>query len=150
MPQSFSSVTVHIVFSTKNRIPSISNEIEGRLYAYIGGIVRNRKAPLLVVGGTADHLHMLVSLPRDVCLADLVREIKSLSSGWIHQTCGLMRDFSWQAGYGAFSVSFTNINSVRNYIDKQKEHHRGISYKEEFIQFLQRHNLPYNEKYLWE
>ena len=150
MPQSFSSVTVHIVFGTKHRLPLISQEIERRLYPYIGGILRARKTPLLSIGGDKDHIHMLISLARDVSLAELIREVKSLSSGWIHNSFAFKRDFEWQSGYGAFSVTFANIGGVKAYLAGQKKHHCRMSFKQEYFEFLKRHNLVYDERYIWD
>ena len=150
MPQSLVSLGVHIVFSTKNREPFIDEELGPRLYGYIGGIIRNVGSVLLAAGGIEDHIHLLVSLGRQTSIADLVRDVKSNSTGWVHETFPGRNRFAWQSGYGAFSVSRRVIGQVRDYIAIQKEHHRKESYKEEFVRFLREHGLEYDERYLWD
>jgi putative transposase len=150
MPQSFASLHVHIIFSTKNREPFISPEIETRLYEYIGGILRAEAASLIAAGGMPDHVHLLVSLTRDHSLAGVTRLIKANSSKWIHETFPQKRSFAWQVGYGAFSVSYSNIEGVKRYIAGQSEHHRKKTFQEEFVEFLERHEIKYDLRYLWE
>ena len=148
MPQSFACVHVHIVFSTKGRLPTIGVEIRERLYAYIGGIIRNQNGALLAAGGTADHIHLLVQLGKQVSIADMIRDIKANSSRWVHEE--FSSDFAWQTGYGAFAVSFSNIEAVKKYIDHQEEHHRKRTYQEEFLELLKRHHIEFDERYLWD
>ena len=150
MPQSFASLHCHIVFSTKNRLPSIDGEWQARLYEYIGGILRKEKCVLSAAGGMPDHVHLLVSLSREIAVADLVRLIKANSSKWVHETFPTSRAFAWQAGYGAFSVSHSNRDAVKKYIAGQAAHHRVRTFQEEFIEFLKRHDIEYDEKYIWE
>jgi len=150
MPQSFASLICQIVFSTKDREPLILPEAAPRIHAYLGGICREMGNTLLAAGGMPDHVHLLVSLGRQTSVADLVRTLKANSSGWIRREMPLLRGFAWQTGYGAFSVSFSNIEAVRNYINCQTEHHRTKSFQEEFIEYLKRHQIPYDERYLWE
>ena len=124
MPQSLASLNFHLVFSTKNRQPLIDPEIQERLYEYIGGILRAEKSVLLAAGGMPDHVHLLVSLSRELSIADTLRLVKANSSKWVHETFPHRQNFGWQAGYGAFSVSFSNLPEVKKYIAGQAEHHR--------------------------
>jgi REP element-mobilizing transposase RayT len=150
MPQSFASLHHHFVFSTKNREPFITEELQPRLYAYIGGIVRDTKSCLVAAGGMPDHIHLLVDLSRELAVAVALRLIKSNSSGWIHKTFPEQRAFAWQNGYGAFAVSYSNADSVEAYIASQAEHHRKQTFKQEFIAFLKRHKIEYDERYIWD
>lgn len=150
MPQSFGALYFHMIFSTKNRLPQIIPEIQPRLYAYIGGILSHRKSVLLAAGGISDHIHLLASLSRETCIADMLRDIKSLSSGWIHAEFPASRDFAWQSGYAAFSVSYSNLDGVRAYLAAQAEHHRHKTFQEEYLDFLQRHDIAYDERYIWD
>ena len=139
----------HLVFSTKNRVPLIDPDLTQRLYGYIGGIVDNAGGRLAAAGGMPDHVHLIVSLGKTMSMADTVRLIKSNSSGWVHDTFPEMRRFAWQTGYGGFAVSYSNLDQVKQYIDNQQEHHRKRSFKEEFVALLKRHNIEYDEEYLW-
>jgi len=138
------------VFSVKNREPWLTDALTPQLYAYMGGIVRDRGSVLAEIGGVADHVHLLVSLGRQDCVADLVRDVKAGSSRWVHETFADLSPFAWQAGYGAFSVGITNVDAVRAYIRDQAEHHRKKSFQEEFREFLTRHGLPWDERYVWD
>jgi REP element-mobilizing transposase RayT len=126
MPQSLSDVNIHFVFGTKDRAPFITDDIAPELHGYIGGIIRAEKCVPLAVGGMADHVHLLISISRETSLAELVRVIKSGSSKWMHEKGH--RDFAWQSGYAASSVSQSNVGSVRSYIAQQAEHHRKMSF----------------------
>ncbi len=150
MPQSFLFLNCHIIFSTKSREPLLMPEWAGRLYEYIGGTLRAKGGVLLAAGGICDHIHLLASLGKQMSVADAVRDIKSNSSHWIHETITGLRGFAWQNGYGAFSVSKSNVDGVKHYIASQEEHHRVRSFQEEFLDFLKRHEMEYDEKYLWE
>ena len=114
----------------------------------MGGIFRAEKCVLLAAGGMPDHVHLLASLSREITVADLVRSVKANSSRWLHDLG--RTDIWWQAGYGAFAVSYSNIPIVRAYIATQAEHHRRMTFQEEFIEFLTRHELPYDERYVWD
>ena len=149
MPQSFVSLHFHIVFSTKNRKPFITDDLQARLHEYLGGIVRADAGRLLAAGGMPDHIHLLISLSKQIALADAVRTIKSNSSKWIHETFPTQVDFAWQAGYGAFAVSFSNLDAVKRYIANQAEHHRKRTFREEFVALLERHEIEFDERYLW-
>jgi len=150
MPQSLVSLTTHIVFSTKDREPSITDELASRLYGYIGGIVHNTRSVLLAAGGIEDHSHLLVSLGRTASIADLIRNIKTNSSLWVHETFPQLTRFAWQSGYGAFSVSRSVIERVKAYIANQREHHKQETFKDELLRFLKEHDLEYDERYLWD
>ena len=150
MPQSLASLNFHFVFSTKNRQPLIDTEIQARLYEYIGGILRAEKSVLLAAGGMPDHVHLLVSLSRELSIADTLRVVKANCSKWIHETFPDRQNFGWQAGYGAFSVSFSNLPEVKKYIAGQAEHHRIRTFQEEFREFLRRHEIDWDERYVWD
>ena len=149
MPQSFASLHCHIVFSTKHRQPLIKPEIQPRLFEYIGGILRNYSSRLIAAGGMPDHVHLLVSPARTLAVSDAVRLVKSNSSGWIHGEFDLA-DFHWQDGYGAFAVSYSNVDQVKSYLANQEQHPRRVSFQEEFLEFLRRHELEWDERYVWD
>jgi REP element-mobilizing transposase RayT len=149
MPQSFGSLHCHIVFSTKHRRPQIKPDVQPRLFEYIGGIVRNHSSALIAAGGMPDHVHLLVSVGRTLSVADLLRLVKSNSSGWIRDEWG-NADFSWQDGYAAFAVSVSNLDDVRAYLANQEQHHRRLSFQDEFRALLKRHDLEWDERYVWD
>ncbi|MBU0638517.1 MAG: IS200/IS605 family transposase [Planctomycetes bacterium] len=148
MGHTYSNLLVHVIFSTKNRTPSITPPIRTRLYEYLGGVARKEFGRALTIGGTPDHLHALVSLNADVSIAEALRKWKSLSSGWVHKSFSDAQAFAWQAGYGAFSVSQSNVAAVRAYIARQEEHHRRVTFDEELRTFLERHGVPYDPDHL--
>ncbi len=150
MPQSLAHVLIHVVFSTKQRRPYISNEIRSDLHAYLGGIVRELGAKPVTINGTADHVHLLLGLPPVLALADALRVIKTNSSRWVHEKWPERRTFAWQAGYSAFSVSESNAARVIQYIGNQAEHHRKRSFQEELKDFLKKHKIEYDERYVWD
>jgi putative transposase len=150
MPQSFAAMHVHVVCSTKNREPWLDREMRPRLFAYIGGVLRNHDCSLTSAGGVEDHVHLLVSLGRTIAIADVVRLIKSNSSGWIHEEFPALAEFQWQAGYGAFSVSQSNVDAVKAYLANQEAHHRTKTFQEEFREMLSRHGLEWDERYVWD
>jgi putative transposase len=148
MPQSFSSLHCHIVFSTKHRLPQIDNEWRPRLHEYIGGVLRNNSSALIAAGGIPDHIHLLVSLGRTISIADALRLIKTNSSSWIHDEIKFP-EFQWQNGYGAFAVSYSNIEQVKTYIANQESHHQTLTFQDEFRELLTRHGLEWDERYVW-
>jgi putative transposase len=150
MPQSFAAVQLHVVFSTKNRAPLITAELAPKLYGYIHGIIADGHGVLLAAGGVADHIHLLVGLGRETSIAELIRLVKSNSSRWVHETFPLHREFAWQNGYGAFSVSRSHRDPVTHYIDTQAEHHKTLSFQDEFRELLRRHDLEWDERYVWD
>ncbi len=150
MPQSYTALYVHAVFSTKNREASITGDLQPRLYEYIGGIVRSHDGRLLAAGGMPDHVHLLLSLGKQQSIADAMRVIKSNSSGWVHETFPDRLKFAWQSGYGAFTVSHSGLDAVTKYIADQEEHHKTQTFQEEFVALLDRHKISYNNRYLWD
>jgi putative transposase len=148
MAGSFVSLHYHLAFSTKDRLPQITDDLRERLWAYMAGIARQERGVALCIGGTDDHVHLLVSLHQDIAPADFVRVVKSNSSRWVHETYP-GRPFAWQEGYGAFSVSYMGSQAIRRYIAGQAEHHREKSFQEEFIEFLERHCIAYDARYIW-
>ena len=148
MPSTHLSIHFHVVFSTKNREPRIAPEWRERLHAYLGGVARKSGCIPEAVGGVADHVHLLLGLPATARLADVVRDIKAVSSKWVHEETG-DRAFAWQEGYGAFSVSPSHRETVRGYIARQEEHHRKRTFQEEYLELLNRCGVDYNERYLW-
>jgi putative transposase len=150
MPGTYSHLRFHLIFSAKNREPLITQEIQIRLYPFIGGIVRDEKGVLLEIGGMPDHVHLLVGWRTDDSLANLLRNIKSRSSGWIHETFPESRTFRWQEGYGAFSVSHSQAARVRRYIQNQAAHHRKKTFKEEYLEFLRAHEIEFDEQQVFD
>jgi REP element-mobilizing transposase RayT len=145
----FVSNLVHFTWGTANREPLLHNSWRDNLHAYIGGDLENKKAKLLAAGGVADHIHVLASLPATMSLAEAASAMKSNSSRWIHQNARQSKGFDWQTGYGAFSVSKSAEPRVKAYIKDQEEHHRIRSFTEEFTVLLDKHGIPYEERYLW-
>jgi REP element-mobilizing transposase RayT len=148
MPQSYTSLHYHLIFSTKNRIPAITADIEPRLWEYLAGIIRALNGHPIQIGGIEDHVHLLVSLRQDLALKDVMRELKARSSGWVHEEFPLATDLWWQAGYGAFTVSYSNIAQVAAYIANQRAHHKDRSFENEFRVTLEKHGVNFNEEYL--
>ena len=149
MPQSFACLHYHLIFSTKGRVPLLLGDLPDRLYAYVGGILRNENGSLLAAGGMPDHVHLLVSLSRESSVSDVLRQVKSSSSRWIHETIPGLRGFAWQAGYAAFAVSYSHVGTVKQYIGTQADHHRTVTFQEEYLEFLRRHDLEFEERHLW-
>ena len=150
MPQSLYKMLAHIVFSTKNRADLIAPEIEDGLFGYIHGIAENNGAKLIVGGGTANHIHLLVSLPKKIDVPDLIGDIKRDSSVWVKEQSTKYADFYWQKGYGAFSIGQSQVETITNYIKNQKEHHQKHDYKSEFRAWLQKYEIEYDEQYVWD
>jgi putative transposase len=149
MPQSLSKVLVHLIFSTKHREPWIRLEMRPRLHAYLVGILDHLKSSSLQTGGVADHVHILCSLGRTISQAELVEEVKKSSSKWMKADGGVP-GFSWQAGYGAFSIGQSQTDTVIRYIQNQEKHHRKVTFQEEFRKFLERYKVAYDERYVWD
>lgn len=150
MPQTYTCLHYHFIFSTKNREPVISTDIRPRLWEYMGGTVRGLDGIPILVGGTADHIHLLVTLRQVLPIADFMRDLKAGTSGWVHDTFPERSTFAWQAGYGAFTVSHSGVESVKRYIANQEEHHRKQAFEDEFREFLRLHEIEFEEKYLWD
>jgi putative transposase len=149
MATTFTRLLVHIVFSTKNRAELIKPDIERDLHAYVKGIAKNHASPILEIGGTADHIHLLVSLSKRVAVADLLENIKKDSSAWMKAQGPQFRQFYWQEGYGAFTIGESGMPSLKRYIANQKAHHRRKSFKEEFLRLLKKYRVEYDERYIW-
>ena len=150
MPQSLSRILIHSVFSTKNRGPFLSDpEIQNALYAHIGSTAKNLGCNPIQIGGYHDHVHLLTTLSRTTTPADFIKEVKRVSNSWM-KDIGSTPNFSWQKGYGCFSVSEERIQGVVAYIKNQAEHHRTKTFQEEYREFLERHNIAYDERYVWD
>jgi len=149
MPQSLSKILVHLIFSTKHREPLIHPELRPRLYANIVGILDNLKSPSLQTGGVADHVHTLFALGRTISPAEVVEQVKKSSSKWMKADGGVP-GFSWQAGYGAFSIGESQADDVIRYIQNQEEHHRKVTFQDEFRKFLERYKVAHDERYVWD
>ncbi|TKB71071.1 MAG: IS200/IS605 family transposase [Nitrospira sp.] len=149
MANTYTSLHYLIVFNTKNRVGHITPEIEQRVWAYLGGVARYHKMTALQVGGVDDHIHALVMAPATLSPSQNAQYLKGESSKWIHETFQELRDFAWQEGYGVFTVSKSNLESVINYIQKQRESHRQRTFQEEYLDFLQKHGIEYDERYVW-
>ena len=150
MPQSFHSIPIHLIWSTKNRIPLIIPEIEDELFKYIASIFHNQDSPSLVINGSRDHLHVILSLSRTITIAKLIEEVKRSSSKWIKSKGAKFEKFYWQTGYAALGVGHYNIENLKTYIRNQKEHHRRKTFKEEYIEFLEKYSINYDERYIWD
>ena len=150
MPQSIVKMFAHIVFSTKNREHFIHSDVEDGLFGYIHGIVENNNAKLIIANGTSDHIHLLVSLPKKIDIPELIGDIKRDSSVWIKKQDSQFSNFYWQRGYGAFSVGQLEIDVVKNYIAKQKEHHKNKDFKTEYRGFLKKYEVDFDEQYVWD
>ena len=150
MPQSLAKNLIHLICSTKDRDPCLSPEILANLFKYKAGILKEWKSPALVIGGVADHVHVLFCLSKNHSLVKVIEEVKKGSSKWMKTQGPEFRAFHWQAGYGAFSVSQSQVEAVRRYIELQDEHHRKRSFQEEFLAFLNRYDVEYDERFLWE
>jgi putative transposase len=145
---SFNSVLIHSVWSTKKREPALTSELRDRLWRYLGGIAKQNKMKALAIGGTADHVHTLISLPPTLSVAKAVQLLKGNSSKWIHETFPRTRSFEWQEGYGAFSIGVSGMDATVSYIRNQTEHHRNRSFGEEFATMLRKHGFDYDERML--
>jgi REP element-mobilizing transposase RayT len=148
MPSTHVSLHYHLVFSTKNRDPWINPTHRERIHEYIGGTIRGLGGVSHAVGGVADHVHVFAGLRTTHCLADVMRELKSESSAWIHNELRL-GGFAWQEDYGAFTVSASHMESVTNYVRHQAEHHRAKTFQDEYVEMLKRGMLKFDEAYLW-
>jgi len=152
MPQSLAKVSIHFVFSSKHRQPLLEGaDLRSELYAYMATILReNVESPAIVIGGVEDHVHALVLLSRNYAIKDVVREMKTETSKWLKRQSDSLREFSWQAGYGAFSVSESNVPAVKKYIESQEEHHKKMSFQDEFGELCRRHGIEIDDRYVWD
>jgi REP element-mobilizing transposase RayT len=149
MAQTLVSLMVHVVFSTKNREPMITPEVEPELYAYLAGTAKNLESRCLAAGGTENHVHLLVSQSKKVALCYLMEEIKKSSSKWIKTKGSTFRTFGWQDGYGGFSIGESQVEVLKRYIAGQKERHKRQSFEQEFVVLLKKYQVHYDERYLW-
>jgi putative transposase len=145
---SYSNLHLHIVYATKNRSRALDHSTIERLVKYTGGIIRNQGGILLHGNGVEDHVHLLVTMPTSLPVSELVRTVKTNSSRWLHETSPDQKEFAWQDGYSAFSVSHSAIPQVTSYIQGQQEHHKRMSFKDELRALLDRHEIEYDERYL--
>jgi REP element-mobilizing transposase RayT len=148
MANTYASIYIHYVFSTKKRAPLITDNARERLWAYMGGIARENHMTARCIGGVADHAHLLISMPTSLSIAKGIQQIKGASSVWMRETFPDIREFAWQEGYGAFSVSKSHIDETVAYIEGQTEHHRNKSFQEEYLAFLRKHEIEFDERYL--
>jgi len=150
MPHSFVCNYIHYVFSTKGRRPHIARDLREDLHSCIAGIARNHSLEIKAVGGTDNHVHLLLSLPATITIAKAIQLIKGGSSKWAGEKMNAPRSFQWQEGYGAFGIGVAALNRTIDYIHNQEEHHKEKSFEEEFVAFLERHGEPYDERYVWD
>jgi putative transposase len=150
MPQSLSKVIIHVIFSTKNREPWLDPALRSRVHAYLATLCRDAGGEAYRVGGVADHAHIVTTLPRTLSQSELVEEIKKVSSKWIKTLASTVSRFQWQRGYGAFSVSRGQLPAVIRYVENQERHHRRIPFQEEYREFLRKHDVEFDERYVWD
>jgi REP element-mobilizing transposase RayT len=150
MPNTYTNLLFHIVYSTKYRKPLIKPEWQDDLYGYIGGIIREEKGILLTAGGMSDHIHLLAKLPPTIAVSDMLRLIKADSSKWLNERDDVGGTFEWQTGYAAFSVSESQVPRVRGYIQTQEEHHRRQAFKDEYLGLLRKHHIEFDERYVFD
>ncbi len=151
MAQSLAQIYLHIIYSTKQREPFlIDNNIRQEMHAYSAGTIKAYGSHPLIVGGTADHVHILCTLPKTETYAKLIGESKRNSSKWIKTKNPKLSSFQWQSGYGAFSVSHSLVSNVQEYIQNQEEHHQVRTFQEEFREFLTKHEIEFDEDYVWD
>lgn len=151
MAQSLSRLWTHLIFSTKNRYPFLSDKkIRGDMHAYLAKVLRNHDCQTLLVGGVDDYVHALFALSRNYSIAQIVKEIKRTSSSSIKETSPSLQKFHWQNGYGAFSVSKSNLDEVVHYIETQEQHHCRVSFQDEYRAFLKKYEIEYDERYVWD
>ena len=148
MSQSLANILVHLIFSTKHREPWIHDDIRPNLNAYVVGILANHQSPSVATDSVRDHMHILLALSKNYSVAKIVEEIKTDSSSWMKSQG--VRGFRWQNGYGAFSIGQSQVTVVKRYIARQEQHHRKVSFQEEFRQFLERYQVKYDERYVWD
>ncbi len=150
MPQSLAKIVIHIVFSTKNHAPFLTEPIREQLFPYMAGILNKLDSKAILINGAEDHVHILCLLSRNHTVAEIIEEVKKRSSKWIKTMDQECATFQWQNGYGVFSVSQSRVSAVHNYITDQAEHHRAVTFKEEFREFLNKYQVQYDEQYLWD
>ena len=150
MAHTYTDLLFHVIFSTKDRAHLLDAKFKARLFPYLGGIIRELGGSALLINGPPDHVHILALLPAKIALSEIVGKVKANSSGWVHREFPEKQAFAWQTGYAAFSVSHSQKKSVLDYIANQEEHHRKVSFQEELIAFLKKHEIEYDERYIFE
>ena len=150
MPQSLARLHIHLVFSTKNRERIITDDVRSPLHAYMATVLQNLGCAPVLINSVEDHAHLLFDLARTISISQAVEDVKKSSSKWIKTQGQEFAGFAWQAGYGAFAVSESNVGTVRAYIANQREHHRTKTFQEEYRAFLERHNVAFDESYVWD
>lgn len=151
MAQSLAKILIHTIFSTKKRRPFLRDKLlREELHRYLGGILANLDCQPLIVGGVEDHVHILSTLSRTCEVSEMVKEIKRSSSLWLKEKSPDLRDFAWQNGYGIFSIGFSQVDTVRDYIGGQDEHHRKVTFQDEYRNFLKRYEIEFDERYVWD
>lgn len=151
MPQSLSTVYLHLAFSTKERVAFLKKrDLCAELHAYLGGVSREMECPPVIVGGVEDHVHILARFGRTISQAEWIKEVKRISSVWIKGREPSLHDFAWQAGYGVFSVSASNLETVRVYIEQQEQHHKRMTFQDEYRALLRKHGTSWDERYVWD
>ncbi|NUO78741.1 IS200/IS605 family transposase [candidate division KSB1 bacterium] len=150
MPQSLVNIPLHCIWSTKDREPFIKPEIEKKLFSYMAAIFREYESPALAINGTENHVHVLTILSRKITVAKLIEEVKKSSSKWIKTKSTAYRNFYWQSGYAALGIGQSNVAAVKKYIANQKEHHRRKTFRDEYIAFLKKYGIEYDERYVWD
>jgi putative transposase len=150
MPQSLSLVIIHIVFSTKDRRAFLEKELRAAMHSYLATVARNTGCECYRVGGAEDHVHLAIRLSRTLTIADLLEQLKTTSSKWVKTQWPILKDFSWQRGYGCFSIAPKDFDALIDYIDCQPTHHQKQTFQDEFRMFLDRYGVKYDEAYLWD
>jgi REP element-mobilizing transposase RayT len=150
MANTYTALNYHVIFSTKNREPWIKQEFEQRIWEYLGGIARNNGMTALCIGGVEDHVHILLRIPPVLAVSKAMQLLKGGSSHWIHDTFPELSSFGWQDGYGAFTVSQSAMEDTKRYIQRQREHHQSRTFKDEYLAFLRKYEVEYDERYLWD
>lgn len=149
MSHTYYQLLYHLVWSTKERQSLITIDFQRNLYEYMAGVFRSLKCYCILIGGMPDHVHVCIEIPPTLNISNIMRSVKVSTSKWVRQNCSVGRDFEWQEGYGAFSVSASNKNTLIQYIKNQEKHHKKYNFKEEFLLLLEKHGVQYEEKYLW-
>ena len=150
MPQSLTLLIAHLIFSTKGREPLIDAELKPHLHAYMAAVLRDMGGKAILINGMPDHVHVLTYVPPTVSISDLLRNLKANASRCVHKTYPGRRAFAWQRGYAAFSVNPGNVDDIRRYVADQEEHHKRVSFQDEYRAFLRKHNVPFDERYVWD
>jgi REP element-mobilizing transposase RayT len=149
MANTYTSLHYHLIFSTKNRQPWIRQEIEQRIWEYLGGIARQNDMKAIQIGGIDDHVHLVIGIRATLAVSKALQLLKGGSSKWIHETFPDLAQFQWQDGYGAFTVSKSQLPDVIHYVAQQREHHKTRTFQDEYRAFLQKHGIEYDERYVW-